>query len=244
MIFRIVVAVWNAKPFFAGCVDSIQKQREPYDVYVIDDASTDGTSDMVRQLDEISPWHCSVNSQNLGVPPNHWRMISEMKAFPEDVVVFVDGDDQLMEGALTKLRGYYEDDTQLTYGQYRSEPFSSTCSLAGPYPQDVISRRAYREHTRLGRGIPWNHLRTVRYETISQLTEQDFQFKNGEWYTVSSDAAVMYPCLELAGDRFKFIDEVLYIYNSENPLSEWRKNPREGDRVHQDIIHRPPKRTP
>lgn len=242
MRFRIVVAVWNSIDWFQGCADSISTQNEAIDVTVVDDASTDGTSDLVVKIGEARGWNWFVNEANRGVPYNHQATIETMEAASDDVIVFVDGDDQLAPGALTTLRRYYEDPSLLlTYGQYRSEPFSPTCSLAGPYPQDVIARRAYREHALLGRGIPWNHLRTVRWSVLSQLTEQDFQFTNGEWYRMSADAAVMYPCLELAGDNFKFVPEVLYVYNSENPLSEWRKAPRDGDRVHQDVLHRKPK---
>jgi glycosyltransferase involved in cell wall biosynthesis len=246
MRFKIVTAVWNSVDWFQGCADSIASQDEPFDVIIIDDASTDGTAELMCNICGDRDWDCMVRGENLGVPQNHWTMLNWLRSTaepdPDDVVVFVDGDDQLAPGALTTLRSYYEDPSlQLTYGQYRSEPFSPTCSLAGPYPQDVIDRRAYREHSLLGRGIPWNHLRTVRWDVISQLTEKDFQFSDGEWYRMSSDAAVMYPCLELAGDNFKFIPEVLYVYNSENPLSEWRKAPRDGDRVHQDVLHRKPK---
>jgi glycosyltransferase involved in cell wall biosynthesis len=243
MRFKIITAVWNSRDWIHGCAQSVLNQNEDYDVIMVDDGSTDGTSQLVEMICEQNGWQYHLNPENRGVPINHWMAISTLVAKPEDVLVFVDGDDRLEAGALTKLKGYYEKDTLLTYGQYRSDPFSPTCSLAGPYPQDVIDRRAYREHSLLGRGIPWNHLRTVRYEIASQLTEKDFQFRDGEWYRMSSDAAVMYPCLELAGDNFKFIPEVLYVYNSENPLSEWRKAPRDGDRVHQDVLHRTPKVT-
>lgn len=245
MKFHIVTAVWNSVRFIDGYAASVMSQTEDHDVILIEDASTDGTTDMAHKYGYYNEnWTCVLNHENLGVPQNHWKAIEILHSRntdPDDVICFVDGDDQLAPRALRKLRGYYEDDTLLTYGQYQPEPASSTCSLAGPYPQDVIERRAYREHSLLGRGIPWNHLRTMRWEILSQLTEKDFQFKSGEWYRMSSDAAVMYPCLELAGDRFKFIEDILYFYNSENPLSEWRKAPREGDRVHQDVLHRQPK---
>lgn len=241
MKFKIITAVWNARDFFEGCAKSILSQTEPYDIIVIDDDSTDGTTDLAAKICQENNWLFHAHNHNTGVPYGHWEATHLIPHEPDDVFVFVDGDDQLAPNALTRLRSHYDDQTLLTYGQYRSEPFSPTCSLAGPYPQDVINRRAYREHSLLGRGIPWNHLRTVRCSIFDQLSETDFQFRTGEWYRMSGDAAVMYPCLELAGDNFKFIPEVLYIYNSENPLSEWRKAPREGDRVHQDVLHRKPK---
>lgn len=243
MKFHIITAVWNAAEFFEGYAQSIISQQEDYTVTVLDDASTDGTRDMADKICTENDWDFLWTTENQGVPLTQWTATHAIERDPEDVFVFVDGDDQLAPGALTRLRRHYDADPllQMTYGQYRSQPFSHTCSLAGPYPQDVIDRRAYREHSLLGRGIPWNHLRTVRCGLFQQLDEEDFQFADGEWYRMSADAAVMYPCLELAAGHFKFIDEVLYIYNSENPLSEWRKAPREGDRVHQDILHRPPK---
>lgn len=241
MRYKIITAVWNSKDWYEQCAESILKQNEEYDVIVIDDASNDGTAEIVEKICCENGWEFHLNAYNQGVPQNHWNAINTLVANSEDILIFVDGDDRLEVDALTKLKGYYEDDTLLTYGQYRSDPFSPTCSLAGPYPQDVIDRRAYREHSLLGRGIPWNHLRTMRYEIASQLKVEDFKFSNGEWYRMSGDAAVMYPCLELAGDNFKFVPEVLYVYNSENPTSEWRKAPRDGDRVHQDVLKRRPK---
>lgn len=243
MQFHIITAVWNSVDFIDGCADSILSQQDNYTVTVVDDASTDGTKEKVHMLGFKHGWNFILHNKNTGVPKVHWEATHHVIQPDDDVFVFVDGDDKLAPRALRRLRQYYDRNPalQLTYGQYRSDPFSPTCSLAGPYPEDVIARRAYREHSLLGRGIPWNHLRTMKCGLFYQLTEADFQFADGEWYAMSSDAAVMYPCLELAGDNFQFIPDVLYIYNSENPLSEWRKAPREGDRVHQDVLHCRPK---
>lgn len=243
MQFHIITAVWNSAAFFEGCARSILSQQDDYTVTVVDDCSTDGTTEIAAKVCLENGWTFLNHDENQGVPYTHYQA-THFRQFPDDdVFVFVDGDDKLAPRALRRLRQHYTTNPklQLTYGQYRSDPFSPTCSLAGPYPQNVIDRRAYREHSLLGRGIPWNHLRTVRCGLFYQLEAQDFQFESGEWYRMSGDAAVMYPCLELAGDDFKFIEDVLYIYNSENPLSEWRKAPREGDRVHQDVLHRKPK---
>ena len=45
----------------------------------------------------------------------------------------------------------------------------------------------------------------------------------GRWYTAACDMAIMYPVMELAGfDRVRYNDTVLYIYNIENPLCNFK----------------------
>ena len=43
---------------------------------------------------------------------------------------------------------------------------------------------------------------------------------NGEYFSVASDLAIMFPMLEMAGNRQEFISEILYVYNDKNPISD------------------------
>jgi hypothetical protein len=38
------------------------------------------------------------------------------------------------------------------------------------------------------------------------------------------DMAIMYPILEMAGDKHHSFKEILYVYNTSNPLSDDKKN--------------------
>jgi hypothetical protein len=76
---------------------------------------------------------------------------------------------------------------------------------------------------------------------FQQLDDSDFQDDSGRWLQAGPDSALMMPCMELAGDRIKVLSEVLYIYNSDNPISDWRRWPRQVDADH-DIILRKPKK--
>ena len=37
---------------------------------------------------------------------------------------------------------------------------------------------------------------------------------------MASDLAIMFPMLEMAGNRQEFISEILYCYNDKNPISD------------------------
>jgi hypothetical protein len=40
------------------------------------------------------------------------------------------------------------------------------------------------------------------------------------------DQAIMFPMLEMAGKRHAFLSEVLYIYNTTNPINDNKVNPK------------------
>lgn len=244
MRFKIVTAVWNAGPFFERYVNSVAEQDYPaYDVFVVDDHSTDGTAQRVADAATEHGWGYQLNVENRGALYNQVTAIRSMDCKPEDVLVFVDGDDRLAHrDVLQRLAHYYEDGTKLTYGQYRPDPQSATCSLAGAFPPGIIENRSFREVSANRGGIWWNHLRTFKYELFAQLTDDDFLDAEGGWYKTATDAALMYPCLELAAPHIKFIDEVLYVYTSDNGISDWRRWPRQCDRDHMHILGKRPKR--
>ena len=158
------------------------------------------------------------------------------------MIVFVDGDDQLTHiNVLSYLDNIYSNNKniELTYGSYQSVPYAATCPPAVPYPPGVVEGKHYRHHTRK-HGLLINHLRTFKYKLFLMMDE-DVDFKlNGEWFSVATDTAMMIPALELSKEH-KVIKDVLYNYSSDNPISDWRVNSKEIDRVHDYILSLPPK---
>ncbi len=256
MNYKIITAVYNAGAFFDRYVKSIEAQTYPnMEVVIVDDASTDGTTEKVVAACEKNMWNYVRNEVNRGAlfsQVSGIRFLDQEPAYelregeghldPDDVLVFVDGDDQLAPGALEKLDDYYQFGAKLTYGQYESVPFSPTCQLAAPFPQKIIEERSFRKVSAMKGGIYWNHLRTFKYELFAQLTDDDFKDAEGGWYKTATDAALMYPALELASPSIEFIPEVLYYYTSDNGISDWRRWPKQCDRDHQHILAREPKR--
>lgn len=243
--FKIITAVYNAGDFFDRYVQSIARQEyENYQVIVVDDASNDGTRDRVKEACDKWGWTAVLNQENKGALYNQVHGIRALNPEPDDVLVFVDGDDQLAHReVLQRLASYYEDgETQLTYGQYQPIPQSATCTLAAKFPQDIIDQKCFRQAVMEHRGLYWNHLRTFKYEIFAQLEDNDFTDDFGRWYQTATDACLMYPCLELAAPNIKFIEEIMYLYTSDNHISDWRRWPRQCDRDHNNILKKLPKR--
>lgn len=250
--FKIIVAAYQCMQWLPRCLDSIAEQTDSaFDVCVIDDCSPD--RDQARFIREYcsakggwneaasSGWLSIINYQQLGAMYNQVHAARKMNPNPEDIIVFVDGDDRLAHAnVLARVRSFYNDGTLLTYGSFRSEPPSNTTRPAVPYPQDVIANSAYRAYGVLH----FNHLRTLKYKLLAQLENSDFKDARGEWFNSCTDAAIMIPCMELAEGKIKCIPEVLYVYNSTNPLSDWRRQPEQVDADHWYILKTLPKKVP
>lgn len=242
--FKIISCGWCAGPWIRGCVESIESQQyTDYDVCIIDDASGDAElSAFITQKCEERGWKYILRDERMGAARNQWDGVHLMVPDQDDVVIFLDSDDQFAHRfVLDRLVEAYADGTKLTYGSYEPVPPSSTCNPAVACPLEVIVAGDYRHYGLHGYGIFWNHLRTVKYELFSQLTEVDFKDQYGQWLKSAVDSAVMFPCLELSRGAFKFLPETLVLYNSENPLSDWRLQPNQCDQDHVWILTRPRK---
>ncbi len=235
--YKIIVAGYNCEKYVDRCIESIASQTYTnYDVCLVDDASTDGTADIVVTAGNALGWNVIVRDENAGALRSQHEGITVMSPEDGEVVVWVDMDDALATcESLRILDSYYDDDTLMTYGSYVSVPHSESCPQPARYPEICERKNDYRNMHKWG--IQYNHLRSVRWELYKQLVpEVDFFYK-GEWMNLASDTAVMIPCLEMSGGHYKFIEETLYAYTSDNPRSEWRKAPRGTDDMHNHLIH-------
>lgn len=151
--------------------------------------------------------------------------ITEHCCAPDDIVVFVDGDDWL-EGhdVLSYVNQFYnEQDCWVAYGQFRYS--TGQYGTGRPYPNRASFARL-RSH--------WyaSPLRSFRAGIYHQIKHQDPGYScmkdaRGEWFTTAMDMALMYPVMDLAGfDRVRYNDRVLYVYNVDNPLNVHKMEPK------------------
>ncbi len=225
--FKLVVCAYNAMPWIERCLASIESQNHPlYDVCIIDDASTqEGQRELIKSYSERCGWHALYNKKNRGTLANMIDGVKKMSPRDEDVIVVVDGDDWLAnEWVLTKLdRIYREENPLLTYGQhlrYRE----GTLGCPRPLKPRTLRKRSYRK-----KGWVFSHLRSFKYGLWKNIRDEDLRGPDGDYFSVTSDLATMFPMAEMAGKRIRYIDEVLYIYNDVNPIGD--ENAKRADQL-------------
>jgi glycosyltransferase involved in cell wall biosynthesis len=217
----VLVPFHNAGKFLDQCVQSLLEQDYPnFEVLFIDDASTDEGS----EWDLPAGLNARIvrNARRRGALYNLHQAIMEY-CNADDIVVCVDGDDWLScHDALSFVNEQYEKyDCWLMYGQYKdSQGFPG---LSAPFAsKDDIKTLRKKWRT--------SHLKTFRAGLYHSIQQQDAEFtcmkdEKGKWLTSATDAAIMFPLVEMAGyERVLFNERALYVYNRSNPLSHHHTN--------------------
>jgi glycosyltransferase involved in cell wall biosynthesis len=236
--FKIIVPSYNCPRWIGRCLLSIENQRyKNYRVCVIDDASTEPLQrDIIEKICRKNDWSFHFNETNQGALFNIIHGIKLLQPDDRDVIITLDGDDWFFHNkVLNKLAEVYSsDEVYLTYGQFISYPRWNIGSCR-PISTTVIEQQSYRD-------IPWvfSQPRTFRYFLWRHINPNDLLAQDGSLYQVSWDLAFMYPMLEMAGYRIRYIDEILYVYNKGNPLND-HKMRLEQQRAMADYIRTKPR---
>ena len=74
------------------------------------------------------------------------------------------------------------------------------------------------------RSKPWvmSHLRTFKSHLWSSIKDEDLRDGDGNYFMTTCDLAMMFPMIEMAGERSRFIPNILHCYNRTNPFSDDR----------------------
>lgn len=238
--FKIVVPSFNSVDYIAKTLQSIEMQTDKqYDVCVIDDGSTvEGQREIITDYCMRNGWKSLFNEKNQGAMYGLVHAIPLLDCQDDDVVVVIDGDDWLAhENAFKKLRQVYtEHDVYLTWGQCEIYPKGqSPIYYAQPISDMIVEQKLFRD-------IPfvfW-HPGTFKYFLWRHIKDSDLRDVDGHYLMLLKDKATLYPMLEMAGEKIRFIDETLYIYNRENPLNDYANTPSdEFKRVDELVRGRP-----
>ena len=230
----VVICSYNNAPYYAGNLDSVLGQHyENYRVIYVDDASSDCTGDLVQEhlatYDTSDRCQLVRNDAREGALHNFYHAIHSCA--DNEIIVELDGDDQLAhEGVLSYINEVYQDDNVwLTYGQYKNMPKEDVQRLgiaemgyARPVSGDVIAKNNFR------RKFVYMALRTFYAGLFKKINKQDlicdktFGDWEGKFFPEGKDGASMFPMLEMAGPRFKFIPDVLYLRDVSNPINAFK----------------------
>ena len=215
-LFNIIVPVFNAENYLDKCLNSIIKQSyKNFQVKVVDDCSTDSSYEIASSIcANYENFHIYKNERRLGALNNIYNLLGLRVKDPSKTIdILLDGDDYLYSGDVLNIiyEKYLNNNCLITYGSH----LSSKGVQGKKYPWLIRKFNLYRKYF-------WyaSHLRTFRHDLWLSVNPNDLTNKNGQYFSVAWDLAIMFPMLEMAGNRQEFLNELLYVYNDQNPISD------------------------
>jgi len=217
--FKIIIPLYNVEKWIKICLRSVKLQTyKNFQCIIVDDLSTDKSVEAIRkEIKDDDRFKLVVNKEKAYALKNIYDGIVFSKPDNEDVIITLDGDDWFASKKVleTLNKTYNEEDCWLTYGSYAEYPSKTRGKFAKQIPQQVVYASSYRQYE-------WcsSHLRTFKHHLWKQIKKEDLLDSEGNFYKMTWDLAFMFPMLEMCGDKSKYIRDILYIYNMDNPLND------------------------
>jgi glycosyltransferase involved in cell wall biosynthesis len=221
-VFELPIVVlstsYNNKEWCVRSVESILRQKYTnYRVIYVDDHSVDGTADIVEEVvkrfGKEEQFMLIRNLKRVGALSNIYRSIHTYTR-DDEIIVSLDGDDWFAnENVLKKINEVYSaGDVWLTHGTMIEYP-REQLGWSIPIPKEIIERNAFREFR-----CP-SHLRTF-YSWLFKKIELEDLLDGDEFFPMTWDFAIMFPMIEMAGERHVFISDITYVYNTANQIND------------------------
>lgn len=218
----IVIPSYNNRGWYERNLNSVFSQEyNNYRVIYIDDYSSDGMGECIEQYIERNHLQDKItfirNTQRRGALENLYNAIHSCDDY--EVVVTLDGDDWLPDPhVLSYLNSIYASgNVWLTYGQFVEYP-QNVVGWCSAHSQETVSLNKFRDH-----GSNASHLRTFYAVLFKNILKEDLMYE-GKFYSMTWDQAIMYPMLEMAGERHRFVNRVMLVYNTANILNDHKVN--------------------
>jgi glycosyltransferase involved in cell wall biosynthesis len=215
----ILTTLYNSENYIERCLASLRAQKyKAFICYVMDDLSTDRSVERARKaIGSDSRFVIIKNAEKRYQPGNYDRIIRENAAIADhEIIVEVDGDDWLPDPeTLDRVRAVYSDTSVwIANGSFNFSDGRSGFSSEQKITSDL------REHV-----FTASHIRTWRAFLWRNIKQEDLKDPNGHYWKVAGDLAFMYPMLEMAGQQhYRFMEDINYVYNEENPLNDHKVN--------------------
>ena len=245
--FSIVIPSYNCENWANGAVASaLSQDYDNYTVYFIDDASTDNTEQRAKEAAETYPEQIKSRfkfHKNLKNKKALHNICLAIDQSPDDtIVVLLDGDDRLSSKNVLRYLNklYSEEDIWLTTGSY-VETGTGRVVKSLRVSEEVWNNgiRKFREPP--GHPNVFSHLRTFKKALFRKIKPGDLLDSDGRYYRCTFDRALMYPMIEMAGlAHHKVIENILYVYNRQNPLAVDRVDRAHQLRIEQELRNKKP----
>ena len=211
----IVIPVFNVENFVHETLSSVKNQiSQPDEVIVINDGSTDGSSNILNNFKHLLGWKIiQTKNQGLGLTRNFGRSIAT-----SEYIYFLDSDDIIKNDLIHRIRE--------TINQYNKPDmilFSGECFN----DVDTSNKRPNLKFTLQGEYLRGSKLitkLTKKKETLPQasryITKVELWSKNKLIYPkgIAEDEAVFFPLLALS-ESTVVLTEIYYKYRLGRPGS-------------------------
>lgn len=216
--FVIVIPSYNNEKWVhKNLLSVINQNYDNYRVIYIDDNSSDKTYCKAQKIITHS-----ILSNRTIVQKNRQRFLAMHNLYhaihsceDDEIIVSLDGDDWFAhENVLRRLNEVYQNpDVWLTYAHNIVYPKYNEIQSA-PLDENLVKQEGFRGHK-------WvtAQLRTFYAGLFKKIKKEDLLLQ-GKFLEAGCDLGYMFPLLEMAAGRYRFIPEVLYIYNQDHPFND------------------------
>lgn len=235
--FLIVITGYNCARYVKPCINSVLNQKKGNwlaNIVVYNDGSLDETQEILTQYKKII---IIKSNKNMGAAYGRNLCIKKY-ANPEDVVILLGLDDQLLPNCLNTISEKYKSGAWVTYGNWINQSGNGLPeNFELEFNTETHKNRDYRK-VRYRSTAP----NTFKAFLFNAIPEQDFKINN-KWIDTTTESEVMFSCLEMSGEkRIAVIKEPIYLYNqnlingTQRRLGQAYKN-----EIYNIIINRPKK---
>jgi glycosyltransferase involved in cell wall biosynthesis len=214
----ILTTSYNCEKFIEKSLLSIMSQRfKDFTCYITDDLSTDSTINIIKNtIKNDSRFILIENKTKMYQPGNYDQVIRGLDIPDNEICVEVDGDDWLPNSNVFELINevYKDENIWMTSGSFKYH--DGRPGFANP-PTNFTNIR--------NQTFTLSHMRTWKSWLWKKIDVEDLKDSNGNYWGVAGDLSFMFPMVEMSGgEHFKFIPEVLYVYNESNPINDHKVN--------------------
>ena len=241
---HLFITHYNTIQYLQKCLESIFSQicAVQFQAILVDDASPDPyTTEFLDEWQKKEPTRLVIvqNKERVGKGVNLFRCLDVARCDPEDIICVLDGDDWLASpySLQTVIERYQNTNCWVTYGSYlQSSGYTGCCTtpLTEHHYTSEKRGRGFREC-----GWIFSHLFTAKAFLWNKLPK-DLNIFNGKQTMFTADQVFNIPLAEMAGSpRIQCINEVVMIYNNENPMNDYKIDYNEQTSIDNQNRQRP-----
>ncbi len=238
----IVISTRNSEQYVERCLNSAIKQDyDNYEIIFIDAQSTDKTFEIACSFKDKFKDIKLIKNENRKYQGENIRIGTELSQL-KSIIVTLDGDDWFPhENVLARVNAEYKKhDCWMTYGTYEEYPYRDISFHYHEYPLEVRKNKTFRSYKWLA-----SHLRTFRRELFLKINPEDMKDPaTGDYVSMAPDLSFQFPMLEMCGEtKSRYMPDILYVYNRENPMNESKISQAEIDRIENLLRSKTPYKT-